>query len=85
MIDEVDKNILIIKKLLEEVKGKLKKRQVSKGNRLKSKAWICRNCRASFIAGEKVVNPAPCVLCEGIVFETVPVGTRLFNLEVCRN
>ena len=81
--DETDN--YFVTQLLKEIDRRFKRKKVGKKERLKSKAWKCSNCGAVFIGKEKVENPAPCMICKGKIFETVPVGIRLFLISLCDN
>jgi hypothetical protein len=46
-------------------------RIIGRKERMRSRAWVCSNCREVVARPDPIPVPAPCVRCGGIAFEVV--------------
>jgi len=44
---------------------------VGRDDRMRSRAWVCSECRQIVASPTPMPVPAPCALCGGIAFETL--------------
>jgi hypothetical protein len=44
---------------------------IGRGERMRSRVWMCSSCKLTITSIEPIPVPAPCLLCGGIAFETV--------------